>query len=75
MVVAAMMVTTSALAQFPSNVKEVLKKCDEKMASCKSDAGMVLDMNMKTKVSILSINGKVKSYVKNRYKNAVVVRQ
>ena len=29
--VAAMMVTTSALAQFPDNVREVLKKCDEKM--------------------------------------------
>lgn len=33
MAVAAMMVATSALAQFPSNVKDVLKKCDEKMAS------------------------------------------
>ena len=65
-VVAAMMVTTSALAQFPDNVKEVLRKCDEKMASYKSDAGMVLDMNMKAKVSILSVNGTVKSYVKNK---------
>ena len=65
MVVAAMMVTTSALAQFPDNVKEVLRKCDEKMDSYKSDAGMVLDMNMKAKVSILSVNGTVKSYVKN----------
>ena len=66
MVVAAMMVTTSALAQFPDNVKEVLKKCNEKMASYKSDAGVVLDMNMKAKVSILSVNGTVKSYVKNK---------
>jgi hypothetical protein len=31
--VAAMMVTTSALAQFPDNMREVLKKCDEKMAA------------------------------------------
>jgi hypothetical protein len=38
LVVAAMMVTTSALAQFPDNVKEVLKKCDEKMTSYNSDA-------------------------------------
>ena len=45
--VAAMMVTTSALAQFPDNVREVLKKCDEKMTSYNSDAGVVFDMNMK----------------------------
>ena len=66
LVVAAMMVTTSALAQFPDNVKEVLKKCDEKMTSYNSDAGVVFDMNMKAKVSILSVNGTVKSYVKNK---------
>ena len=66
MAVAAMMVATSALAQFPSNVKDVLKKCDENMASYKSDAGMVLDMTMKAKVSILSVNGTVMSYVKNK---------
>lgn len=66
MVVAAMMVTTSALAQFPDNVKEVLKKCDEKMASYNTDVGVVFDMNMKAKVSILSVNGTVKSYVKNK---------
>ena len=66
MFVVAMMATTSALAQFPDNVKEVLKKCDEKMTSYNTDAGMVLDMNMKAKVSILSVNGTVKSYVKNK---------
>jgi hypothetical protein len=61
MAVVAMMATMSAMAQFPENVKEVLKKCDEKMDY---PSGMVIDMTLKVKVAILSMNGTLKVYSK-----------
>ena len=58
MVVVAVM-ATSALAQIPDNVKEVLRKCDEKMESYKSAAGVQIEGTVKMKVSIISyIRGK-----------------
>lgn len=74
MFVVAMMATTSALAQFPDNVKEVLKKCDEKMTSYNTDAGVVFDILTITKIT----KGCSDNWFKldnNRYKNAIVVRR
>jgi hypothetical protein len=56
MVVSAMMFTLTVRAQFPADVKEVLKKCEEKMGSYNTPAGVVFDMDMKLKVSILKVN-------------------
>lgn len=66
MVVAIMMTTLAALAQIPDNVKEVLRKSEAKMESYNNGSGVVLDSKLKMKVSILSINGTMKSYVKDR---------
>jgi hypothetical protein len=61
-----LLVTLSAQAQFPAEVKEVLKKCNEKMASYGTDDGVVMDMDVRVKVSILSMNGTLKMYGKNK---------
>ena len=75
MFVVIMMTTLSAQAQIPDNVKEVMKKCDAKMASYNKGTGFVLDANMKMKVSILSLNGTMKSYVKGqKYFNLISMR-
>ena len=66
MVVSAMMFTLSVRAQFPADVKEVLRKCDEKMDSYNTPAGVVFDMDMKLKVSILKVNGTMKTYAKEK---------
>ena len=63
MVVVAVM-ATSALAQIPDNVKEVLRKCDEKMESYKSAAGVQIEGTVKMKVSIISASGPMKMYIK-----------
>ena len=55
--VAVMMATVGIRAQIPANVMDVLKKCDEKMDN---PAGMVLDMTLKTKVMVMSVNGTMK---------------
>ena len=66
MVVSAMMFTLTVRAQFPADVKEVLKKCEEKMGSYNTPAGVVFDMDMKLKVSILKVNGTMKTYAKEK---------
>ena len=54
MAIAALMVSASAIAQIPANIMDVLNKCDEK----KDDPnGMILDMTLKSKILVLSING------------------
>ena len=63
MVVVAVM-ATSALAQIPDNVKEVLRKCDEKMESYKSAAGVQIEGTVKMKISIISASGPMKMYIK-----------
>ncbi|MBP5356373.1 MAG: hypothetical protein J6Z10_05920 [Prevotella sp.] len=65
MVVTAVM-TTSALAQIPDKVKEVMRKSDEKMASYNTAAGTVIEGTVKMKVSIISFNGPLKMYAKNK---------
>ncbi len=65
MVVATVMVTT-AMAQIPDNVKEVLSKCDEKMATYKTAAGFVIEGTVKMKVSIISFSGSMKMYTKDK---------
>lgn len=65
-VVAALMFSLGAHAQFPNDVKDVLKKFDEKMSSYKTDAGLVFDMDLKLKVSVLSLKGSMKTYVKDK---------
>jgi len=58
----AFVATVSAMAQIPANVKEVLKKCDEKMDN---PAGLVVDLTMKAKVmAVISLNGTAKMYSK-----------
>ena len=66
LVVVAIMATVSAQAQFPDDVKEVLKKCDQKMETYGTSEGVVFDMNVKMKALILTLNGTLKSYVKNK---------
>ena len=66
MLVAIMMTTLSTQAQIPDNVKGILKKCDAKMASYNDGSGVVLDGTLKMKVSVLSIKGTMKSYLKNQ---------
>ena len=66
LVVVAIMATMSAQAQFSDDVKEVLKKCDQKMETYRTSEGVVYDMNVKMKVSILTLNGTLKSYAKNK---------
>ena len=46
-IVAVMMTTVGALAQIPSNVQEVMDKCNAKMSSYNSGAGFVLDGTLK----------------------------
>ena len=57
---------TCALAQIPSNVKEVLRKSDEKMASYNTATGAVIEGTVKMKVSIISFNGPLKIYAKDK---------
>ena len=52
-----MLVAAGAVAQIPANVMDVLNKCDEKMSDPK---GIILDMTLKTKILIMSVNGTVK---------------
>ena len=66
MFVAIMMTTLSAQAQIPVNVKGILKKCDAKMSSYNDGSGVVIDAKLKMKVSVLTINGTMKSYIKNQ---------
>ena len=49
LVVVAIMATMSAQAQFPDDVREVLKKCDQKMETYGTSEGVVFDMNVKMK--------------------------
>lgn len=62
----AVITIASAMAQIPAEVKDVLKKCDEKMASYNTPAGTVIEANMKMKVSMFSLNGAIKMYAKNK---------
>ncbi len=55
------MFSLGAHAQFPNDVKDVLKKCNEKMSSYKTDAGLVFDIDLKLKVSVLSLKGSMKT--------------
>ena len=64
-IVAVMMTTVGALAQIPSNVQEVMDKCNAKMSSYNSGAGFVLDGTLKMKVSVLTLNGTIKMYFKD----------
>ena len=57
----AVMLAIVVNAQIPANIMEVLEKCNDKMDN---PAGMVVDMNLKTKVVLFSINGKMKLYTK-----------
>lgn len=58
----AFVATVGSMAQIPANVKEVLKKCDEKMDN---PAGLVVDLTMKAKVmAVISLNGTAKMYSK-----------
>jgi len=66
LLVSATMVTINVHAQFPEKVKEVLKKCDEKMGSYKTSAGVVFDMNLKLKVSVVKVSGTMKMYAKDK---------
>ena len=59
-------VATSAMAQIPANVREVLKKSEEKMATYNTPAGVSFDATLKMKVSILSLNGTMKVFSKNK---------
>ena len=52
LVVVAIMATVSAQAQFPDDVKEVLKKCDQKMETYGTSEGVVFDMNVKMKAYV-----------------------
>ena len=61
MAIVAMMSAMIAQAQIPANVKEVLKKCDEKM---NNPSGMVMDVTLKIKVLMFSGNGTMKCYNK-----------
>ena len=45
----AFVATVGAMAQIPANVKEVLKKCDEKMDN---PAGLVVDPEMPKKMTV-----------------------
>lgn len=65
MLFAVIMMTASTMAQIPADVKEVVRKCDEKMASY-NNGGMMIDGTVKMKVSILSFNGTLKMYGKNK---------
>ena len=60
------LVATSAMAQIPANVREVLKKSNEKMATYNTPAGVSFDATLKMKVSILSLNGTMKVFSKNK---------
>ena len=53
----AVMLAIVVNAQIPANIMEVLEKCNDKMDN---PAGMVVDMDLKTKVVLFSINGKMK---------------
>ena len=66
MLFVAVVMTANAMAQIPANVKEVLKKSDEKMASFNTPAGVSMDAKVKMKVSVLSMDGTIKMYEKNK---------
>jgi hypothetical protein len=61
MAVAALMVSMSAMAQIPANIMDVLNKCDQKMDD---PNGMIIDMTLKTKILVLSLNGTMRMYEK-----------
>jgi hypothetical protein len=61
MVVAALMISASAMAQIPANIMDVLNKCDQKMDD---PNGMIIDMTLKTKILVLSLNGTMRMYEK-----------
>ena len=64
----AVIAAASAMAQIPAEVKDVLKKCEDKMASYNTPAGFMVDANMKMKVSVFSLSGPIKMYTKgNKY--------
>ena len=65
MVVAAVM-ATSAVAQIPDNVKEVLRKSDAKMASYNTAEGTLIEGTVKMKVSVISMSGPLKIYAKDK---------
>ena len=52
------------MAQIPAEVKEVLKKCEDKMASYNTPAGSMIDANIKMKVSVISLSGPIKMGMK-----------
>jgi hypothetical protein len=60
----AVIVAASAMAQIPAEVKEVLKKCEDKMASYNTPAGSMIDANIKMKVSVISLSGPIKMGMK-----------
>lgn len=60
------MIAASAMAQIPENVKEVLRKSDAKMASFRTAAGIMIDANVKMKVSMVTFNGTMKICEKNK---------
>ena len=59
--VVALMTAMSAHAQFPANVKDVLKKCDDQM---NNPSGLVLDGTVKIKILMFSGSGTMKWYMK-----------
>ena len=61
MVVAALMISASAMAQIPANIMDVLNKCDQKMDD---PNGMIIDMTLKTKILVLSLTGTMRMYEK-----------
>ena len=61
MAVAALMVSASAMAQIPANIMDVLNKCDEKMDD---PNGTIIDMTLKSKILVLSVNGTMRMYEK-----------
>ena len=61
MVVAALMISASAMAQIPANIMDVLNKCDQKMDD---PNGMIIDMTLKSKILVLSLNGTMRMYEK-----------
>lgn len=61
MAIAALMVSASAIAQIPANIMDVLNKCDEKMDD---PNGMILDLTLKSKILVLSVNGTMRMYGK-----------
>ncbi len=51
----------SVQAQIPNEVKDILKKCGEKMHS---ESGMEMDLNLRVSAMMMSMNGTMKVYKK-----------